>query len=170
MMSATSSNQSVLRVVARGEVGASASDVYRMIADYHTGHPRIVPPRYFRNLQVDEGGYGAGTSIRYDFIAFGKTYHARARITEPEPGRVLVETELEKGAVTTFVVEPLGSTRCMVTISTALRVHGGLLGLIERLLMRRFFDRVYAAQLSQLAEQVRTIRAVRASPTVQRGW
>ncbi|MFL5616344.1 MAG: SRPBCC family protein [Gemmatimonadaceae bacterium] len=169
-MSATLSNKPVLRVAARGEVGASASDVYRMIADYHTGHPRIVPPRYFRNLQVDEGGYGAGTSIRYDLIAFGKTYHSRARITEPDPGRVLVETELEKGAVTTFYVEPLGSSRSMVTISTVLPVHGGLFGAIERAIMRRFFDRVYAAELARIDEQVRMVRPVRASPTVQRGW
>src|SRR4051812_32466937 len=168
-MSATFSNKPVLHVAARGEVAAPASDVYRMIADYHTGHPRIVPPRYFRNLQVDEGGYGAGTSIRYDFIAFGKTYHSRARITEPDPGRVLVETELEKGAVTTFFVESLGTNRSMVTISTVLPVHGGAIGVIERALMRRFFERVYAEQLARIDEQVRMARPARTSRTVQRG-
>jgi hypothetical protein len=159
-MSARLSNKPVLRVAARREVGAAAGHVYRMIADYHTGHPRIVPPRYFRNLQVDEGGYGAGTSIRYDLIAFGKAHHARARITEPIPGRVLVETELDKGAVTTFVVESLGSDRAVVTISTELPVHGGLLGVIERAVMRRFFERVFAAELAQLGEQLRMVRRI----------
>ena len=38
-----------------------------------------------------EGGYGAGSVITYDLIAFGKASHVRARVTEPEPGRVLVE-------------------------------------------------------------------------------
>src|SRR5437762_870146 len=122
---------STLSVEASADVGAPAPDVYRMIADYRAGHPRIIPPRYFRNLEVEQGGYGAGTLIRYDLLAFGTTYHARARVTEPEPGRVLVETDLEKGAVTRFVVDPLGATRSRVTIATKLPMRGGLRGWIE---------------------------------------
>ena len=67
-----------LHVSASAEIGAPAVNVYRMIADYRNGHPRIVPPRYLTNLRVDSGGYGAGTRIRYDVRAFGTTHHARA--------------------------------------------------------------------------------------------
>src|SRR3954469_23277776 len=147
-----------LHVSASAEIRAAAVNVYRMIADYRDGHQRMIPPQYFRNLEVDAGGYGAGTQIRYDLLAFGTTYHARAKITEPEPGRVLVETDLGKGAVTTFVVDPLGSHRSLVTITTALPMRAGVLGAIERAVTRRFFRRVYTAQLAQLDAHVRTAR------------
>ena len=144
-----------LRVSASAEIGAAAVNVYRMIADYRNGHQRMIPPRYFRNLEVDAGGYGAGTQIRYDLRAFGTTHHARARITEPEPGRVLVETDLDKRAVTTFTVDSLGGRRSLVTISTELPIRPGVLGAIERAMTRRFLRKVYAAELAQLDEQVR---------------
>jgi Polyketide cyclase / dehydrase and lipid transport len=169
-MPATAATGSLLHIAASAEVKGAAADVYRMIADYRNGHPRIVPPRYFRNLEVDHGGYGAGTTIRYDLLAFGTTYHARAKVTEPEPGRVLVETDLGKGAVTTFVVDPLGSHRTLVTITTDLRTRAGVLGAIERVVTRRFFRRVYAAQLARLDQQVQGARSAPARPTLTRGW
>jgi Polyketide cyclase / dehydrase and lipid transport len=144
-----------LRVSASAEIGAAAVNVYRMIADYQNGHQRMIPPQYFRNLEVDSGGYGAGTQIRYDLRAFGTTYHARARITEPEPGRVLVETDLAKGAVTTFTVDSLGGRRSLVTISTELPIRSGILGAIQRAMTRRFLRKVYVAELARLDEQVR---------------
>jgi hypothetical protein len=154
-MSTASSNGRLLRVEARANVGAAAPDVYRMIADYRTGHTRIIPPRYFRNLEVEKGGYGAGTLIRYDLLAFGTTYHARARVTEPEPGRVLVETDLEKGAVTTFTVQPLGVSESRVTIATEMPIRSGLVGWLERAMTGSFLRRVYAAELAQLDSEVR---------------
>jgi hypothetical protein len=155
-MSASFPNRSILRVSASAEVGGAARDVYHMIADYRSGHPRIIPPRYFRNLKVEHGGYGAGTLIRYEMIAFGTMYLARAHVTEPEPGRVLVETDLQKNSVTTFVVDPLGSCRSMVTISTDIPVRTGVLGALERLMTRSFLRRVYVAELRRLDEQVRS--------------
>lgn len=154
-MTAKPPNRATLRVEARSNVGAPAPDVYRMIADYRTGHPRIIPPRYFRNLEVETGGYGAGTLIRYDLLAFGTTYHARARVTEPQPGRVLVETDLEKGAVTTFTVEPLGASQSRVTIATELPIRSGLVGWLERAMTGRFLRRVYVAELAQLDAEMR---------------
>jgi len=153
-MNTTHTSGTLLRVGVTAEVGAAAPDVYRMIADYHDGHTRIIPPRYFRNLQVEQGGYGDGTVIRYDVLAFGTIYHARARVTEPEPGRVLVETDLEKGAVTSFIVEPLGGSRSRVTITTSLSTRAGILGRIERAVMRSFLNRVYVAELAQLDAQM----------------
>jgi hypothetical protein len=57
-------NDSMLHVEASAEVNASATSIYRLIADYRTGHSRIISPKYFRNLTVDAGGYGDGTLIR----------------------------------------------------------------------------------------------------------
>jgi hypothetical protein len=152
------SNGRTLRVEARANIGAAAPDVYRIIADYRTGHTRIIPRRYFRNLEVETGGYGAGTLIRYDLLAFGTTYHARARVTEPEPGRVLVETDLEKGAVTTFTVDPLGGAQSRVTIATEMPTRAGVVGWLERAMTGRFLRRVYDAELAQLDSEVRGAR------------
>ena len=154
-MSTTLGNRRALRVEARANVGGAAPDVYRMIADYRTGHTRIIPPRYFRNLEVEKGGYGAGTLIRYELLAFGTTYRARARVTEPQPGSVLVETDLEKGAVTTFTVEPLGASQSRVTIATEMATRSGLVGWLERAMTGRFLRRVYAAELAQLDSEMR---------------
>ena len=76
-------------------------------------------------------------------------------MTEPEPGRVLVETDLTKGAVTTFTVDSLGGRRSLVTISTELPVRRGVIGAIERAMARRFLRKVYVAELARLDEQVR---------------
>ena len=148
-------SSNTLHAEASAQVTASAAAAYRMIADYRVGHARIVPPRYFRELRVEEGGYGAGTVIRYDLIAFGKTSHARARVTEPEPGRVLVETDLDNGAVTSFIVDPIGAAKSRVTIRTDMRTRSGLLGLIQRAVIRRFLKRVYAAELALLDAELR---------------
>ncbi len=146
---------STLHVEASGKVGASAADAYRMIADYRVGHTLIIPPRYFRNLRVEEGGYGAGTVITYDLIAFGKSSHARARVTEPEPGRVLVETDLERGAVTSFIVDPISAAKSRVTITTDIPMRSGLVGLVERVVIRRFLKRVYVAELALLDAELK---------------
>jgi len=47
---------SAVTVEARAPVHAPADRVYDLIADYRNGHPRIVPPKYFRNLVVERGG------------------------------------------------------------------------------------------------------------------
>jgi len=52
-------------------VAAPAPIVYGLIADYHQGHPSILPPKYFQNLQVEEGGVGAGTRISFQMQSFG---------------------------------------------------------------------------------------------------
>ncbi|MBV9688683.1 MAG: hypothetical protein JO202_03125, partial [Ktedonobacteraceae bacterium] len=39
---------------------AHPEDVYATIADYRQGHPNILPKEIY-DLQVEQGGYGAGT-------------------------------------------------------------------------------------------------------------
>jgi hypothetical protein len=153
-----------LHVEATADIGAPAADVYGMIADYRIGHQRIVPPRYFRNLEVEEGGYGNGTLIRYDLLAFGRTNHARARVTEPDPGRVVVETDLDRGAVTSFIVERQGAARSRVTIATEMPTPGGFLGWLERAMMGSFLKRVFVAELSLLDAEVQA--DIASSPTI----
>ena len=149
------------------DIGAPSGNVYRLIADYRAGHPRILPPTFFRNLRVELGGFGAGTVITFDMLAFGRMQQLRAHISEPEPGRVLAERYLDNGSVTTFTVDSWGSDRSRLTIATALRVKPGILGRLELWLLRRFLRRVYVAELELIDQQSRSARTV-ASDTVMR--
>jgi hypothetical protein len=82
---------SVVRAARSGLVRAPAPVVYALLEDYRNGHPRILPARYFPKLEVERGGTGAGTIIRFQVRLFGATREIRSAITEPTPGQVLVE-------------------------------------------------------------------------------
>jgi hypothetical protein len=116
---------------------------------------RRLSPKYFRNLVVDEGGYGAGTRIRFDMTVLGRTTHCRAVIEEPQPGRVLVERELESGAVTTFEVEPVGDVACLVSIRTEMPRKPGIAGAVEKFLASRVLPRIYREELLRLEDVAR---------------
>lgn len=132
--------------------------VYGIIADYRSGHPAILPPRYFRNLRVLEGGTGAGTRIAFQMGVWGTTRDLQATISEPAPGRTLVET-LEDGTETAFTVAPeSGGRGSRVTIATAYH-RPGLRGWVERVLSPPFLRSVYAAELRQLAAVAAGARA-----------
>jgi len=139
-------------VSASATIPARRERVYSLIADYNDGHPRILP-KQFMSLVVEQGGVGAGTIIRFQMRVFGKKQTFRAAITEPERGRVLVETDLDtNGAVTTFTVNP-GSAPAdsHVTISTELRVRSGFLGKIEKTLLTLLLRPTYVQELENLA-------------------
>lgn len=152
-------------VTASALAEAPAETVYAILADYRDGHPHILPRKYFTGLSVERGGFGDGTVIRFGMRAFGKTREARAAVTEPEPGRVLVETALDRGGpVTTFVVEPEG--RCArVTFRTEMTSRRGLLGAVERFVASRFLKRVYALELAQLGDFARKLSTVNQTRT-----
>jgi hypothetical protein len=139
-------------VSASATIPARRERVYSLIADYQDGHPRILP-KQFTSLVVEQGGVGAGTIIRFQMRIFGRKQTFRAAITEPDPGRVLVETDLDgNGAVTTFTVNP-GSPPAdsHVTISTELRVRSGFLGKIEKTLSTLLLRPTYVQELENLA-------------------
>jgi polyketide cyclase/dehydrase/lipid transport protein len=139
-------------VSASATIPARRERVYSLIADYQDGHLRILP-KQFTSLVVEQGGVGAGTIIRFQMRIFGRMQTFRAAITEPDPGRVLVETDLDaNGAVTTFTVNP-GSAPAdsHVTISTELRVRSGFLGKIEKTLSTLLLRPTYVQELENLA-------------------
>src|ERR1044071_1066762 len=87
-------------VSASGTISAPVQRVYDLIADYRSGHPRILPKPYFVSLEVEQGGYGAGTIINFQMKLMGKIQSFHSTITEPEPGHILVETDMNTGAIT----------------------------------------------------------------------
>ena len=141
-----------LNVIASRRIPAPPAEVYAILADYTEGHPHILPSAYFRNIEVEEGGVGAGTRIRFEMTVLGTTRSMRAEIEEPKPGRVLVERDVEGKTVTTFTVNPAREGReSDVAITTVLTTRGGLLGVVERFAAKAFLERVYRDELSRLA-------------------
>jgi len=157
---------SILHVAASADIPAGSAEVYRLLADYRAGHPRIIPPEFFRDFRLEAGGYGAGTVITFDMVILGRTQHLRALVSEPEPGRVLLESYPDSGATTTFAVNPLGDERSRVTISTALPVRSGLSGAIERALTGRFLRRVYTAELTLIAREIQRHQSAEVQKTI----
>jgi len=142
------------RATASRTIEAPAELVYRILADYRRGHPSILPKPYFLSLEVERGGFGAGTVINFRMKLLGRIQSFRAAITEPEQGRVLVETSLgEGGEATTFIVEPVNENkRTDVTITTErTTVRDGAPGALERLLTTMLLQRIYKKELKELA-------------------
>ncbi len=152
------SSNSTFTVVASRVVAANAGVAYALIADYRGGHQRILPPKYFGNLRATKGGYGNGTEIAFEMYPFGMkraAQQARSRVTEPEPGRVLIETDLDRGFVTTFTVDPIDPTSARVQFATAVPAKSGILGAIEKMVTTAFLRRVYEIELAQLDDVAR---------------
>jgi hypothetical protein len=139
-------------ITASAVIPARRERVYSLIANYNDGHQRILP-KQFTGLVVEQGGVGAGTVIRFQMSLLGRKQTFRAAITEPDPGRVLVETYLDTNrAVTTFTVNPGGAPAdSHVTISTELPVRGGFLGKVERTMATLLLRPIYVRELENLA-------------------
>jgi hypothetical protein len=80
-----------------------------------------------------------------------------AEVSEPQPGRVLVERNGgPRPSVTTFTVDRIDANRARVTITTELSVRGGLLGKLERVFTRRYLEPIYMDELRRLDEVAKT--------------
>jgi hypothetical protein len=145
------------RVAASRLITAPAHIIYALLADYQTGHPSILPKPYFVSLNIEKGGIGAGTVINFQMQLMGRLQTFHSVITEPEPGRVLVETDLTSGAVTTFTVEPQDNGRCsQVVIATDTKVRDGILGVIEGWFTTRLLRPIYIKELELISRAVST--------------
>ncbi|HEY0664876.1 MAG TPA: SRPBCC family protein [Gallionella sp.] len=143
---------SLFNISSSAVIPAPAQQVYGIIADYRNGHPHIVPPRYFRNLVVEEGGTGAGTKIRFEMVLLGMAKAAQSLISEPEPGRVLAESTTDGLVVTRFIVDPLDGESARVTISSEVKS----MGFAGNALFKLLFKLIYREELALLAAYARS--------------
>lgn len=128
-------------------IDAPADEVYGYLADLHQ-HPRFLPPA-FSDFQVLEGGVGAGTVTQFKVTAGGRTREYVTRITEPEPGKTLVETDTKSSLVTTFSVSPRDG-KSLVRITTNWDGAGGIGGFFERTFAPRALRRLLLDELDLL--------------------
>jgi hypothetical protein len=140
-----------LRAELSSVIAADAGTVYGIIADYEIGHPRIIPRDFFSDLAVISGGRGAGTVVTVRAAMFGRVRLLRMIVAEPEPGRVLTETDTTTGMCTSFTVAPLGAGECRVTIATSWTAQPGLAGVFEGWLVPGTLRKIYGQELALLA-------------------
>jgi hypothetical protein len=137
-----------IRVSAEGPVGASPDQTYSYLADMREHHPKFLPPA-FSGFVVESGGVGAGTVVRFQVTAGGRSRDYRMEVSEPEPGRVIQESDTNSSLVTTFTVSPEGSAS-RVRIATEWEGAGGIGGFFERTFAPRVMRGIYADELARL--------------------
>ncbi len=143
------------RVSSSARIAQAPSKLYAAIADYRQHHPHIIPREYFRRLEVLEGGVGAGTRTRVEMRVLGIPRVFEQVVSEPEPGRVLVETNQDGLASTTFTVDAAGGGEsAQVTIATDFVARAGVSGFLERLVTSVMVPRIYRKELARLAQYV----------------
>ena len=142
-----------ITVRAAAVLDARPGDVYATIADYQHAHPDILPKESLYDLQVEQGGYGAGTMIRFKMKALGVEQSFYQRVSEPEPGRVLVEQDIDsvQNVMTTFTVTPVEhEQKSHVEISTMMNTSPGFKGFMERIIVPIINPQLYRKELRLL--------------------
>jgi hypothetical protein len=136
-------------------IDAPADVIFHCIADYREHHrPGGFLPPAFSDLEIDRGGVGAGTELHWVLTAGGRPRTISATVSEPVPGRVLVESG--SGIETTFTVEPAGGG-ARVRFDTVID-EGGLQGVLNRLFAARLLGPVYEDELIRLEEYAKAHR------------
>jgi hypothetical protein len=148
-----------IHVEASHVVDARPEEVHAVIADFRIAHPAILP-KQFTALIVEEGGFGAGTLLRGSVKMFGQEYPFRQRVSEPEPGRTMVEVDVDNGQLTKWTFEPLdGGARTRVTIASDFPPSKGIMSLLERLTRPPVTRALYNDELRILARYMLDRRA-----------
>jgi hypothetical protein len=128
---------------------APADAIYQSIANYRDHHqPGGFLPPQFSDMRIANGGVGAGTEVSWVLETGGRPRTISATISEPVPGRRLVETA--PGIVTTFIVDPAPGG-ALVRFETVID-EGGLSGVLTRLFGERLLMPVYEDELTRLEE------------------
>ena len=151
-----------IQVAVTATIDAPPARVYAVLADYRNHHPNILPKPYFVEVEVTKGGQGAGTEFVADMNIYGSKRTFHMTVSEPEPGRVLAETDAKLGTHTTFTVEPLeDGAKSSVTIATTSKPSTGLGSWLERLTTPMIMRKIYQEELQQLNAYMQQLPAER---------
>lgn len=136
------------RFSAERRMDVAAQVAFHCLADYREHHrPGGFLPPAFSAFEVRRGGVGAGTEASWTVdLGGGRKRRMTAMVTEPDPGRRLVETG--DGVVTTFTVTPSGDG-CVVRFDSVFD-EPGLGGILLRLSIARMLGPLYADELERL--------------------
>lgn len=138
----------LIRVSAERVIEAPPETVYGYVADMRQHHGNFLPPA-FSGFEVESGGVGAGTITHFRVSAGGREREYRMQVAEPEPGRVLTESDMNSSLVTTWTIEADGGGS-LVKIATGWQGAGGIGGFFERRFAPRVMRRLYLDELERL--------------------
>src|SRR5687768_10589410 len=134
-------------------INARPEDVYAVFRDYRVSHPAILPKPYFEYLTVEEGGLGAGTKFTAGMNILGTKSTFSATVSEPEPGRMILEKDDEERLKTYFIMDPVeNGQKTLVTLRTIAQTSPGFKGIIERLTMPSLLRMIYKKELANVAD------------------
>lgn len=145
-----------ITVEATSTIDAPAGAIFAVLADYHVGHPAILP-KAFTGITVKKGGQGAGSELDVETTVFGQRRAYDLFVSEHREGDNLnlVETDRNTGLSTTFRIQPLNPGEAsQVTISSQLAIGGGVAGLLEEFMMRTFAKRLFKQELNNLSDYI----------------
>jgi hypothetical protein len=137
-------------------IDARPEEIHAIVRDYNVGHPAILPKEFFtKGLTVDKGGVGAGTVLHSSVTVMGREFPFRQIVSEPQLGRVIVETDLDTGQYTKFIFEPLNDgQQTRVTIASEFPPTPGLMGVMERFTKAPIVRKMFTKELQNLATYV----------------
>ncbi|MFN8466610.1 MAG: SRPBCC family protein [Caldilineaceae bacterium] len=151
-----------IQVAVSASIDAPPARVYEVLADYRNHHPNILPKAYFAKVEITKGGQGVGTEFVANMNIYGSKRTFHMTVSEPEPGRVLAETDAKLGTYTTFTVEPLeGGAKSKVTIATTSKASTGIGSWLERLTTPMIMRKIYQEELEQLNAYMQQLPADR---------
>jgi polyketide cyclase/dehydrase/lipid transport protein len=157
-----------IQVEAERVIAAPADAIYALLADYRQGHPSILPPENFVDYRVEEGGRGAGTIASFRVRAGGRERGYRIQVSEPTPGGILVERDLNSSLVTTFSLVPVsGGQQTRIRIRTEWQGGRGVGGFFERTFAPMAMRRIYTHELDLLTAAVTGDKARGDAPASQ---
>ena len=145
------------RLVARTEemIVAEPERVRAFLSDYRHGRPRILPPEYFSDYHMEQGGGGEGTVISYQLQAGGRQRSYRMRVEEPAADGPIVERDTRSSFVMTWTLAPSeGEGRTLVLLESSWEGAGGIGGFFERIFAPRALRRIQADVLKRLRAAV----------------
>lgn len=136
-------------------INAPREIIYNVLRDYREGHKHILPAPYFNNWRIIKGGLGAGTEILFSIEVYGQQTHYHQIVTEPEPGRVIRESDQYTTQYSTFTLDSVGDGhQTRVTIFSAMPTGSGLKGVLQRLFQPRIVRAMFRKELQNLADYV----------------
>jgi uncharacterized protein YndB with AHSA1/START domain len=142
-----------IRVDAERTIPAPAEQVYQLLADYREGRPRVLPANY-QDWTVEQGGRGAGTVVSYRFRATRRRVRPMTvEVSEPAPGRTLVERDRRSSLVNTWTLTPVAGGTA-VRVATQWQGGGGIGGFFERTFAPLGLRRIHQELLERLAGAV----------------
>ena len=108
---------------------------------------------------MEKGGQGAGTVIRFTTMVMGKEYHYHQVVSEPEPGRILQENDLDRDLMTNFTLDPINNgLQTHLTITTRMGVSKGIKGFFEKLMIPMALRPIYKKELQQIAGRLKALQ------------